>query len=354
LAGDLPLVEGAIILDRWEQDELAAVAPALKPEHILHEFGPSLRIAGVPETDPSFEGVAEALGRALERVPEVVEMDPVGALGLAAFQMRSSGSYVSLKADRRFAGAPWDTENAETPDPPPEAPELETEVGAPLPPAQPLRGRIAIGLLLVDGPADDLIFTTDEQTVIVAEIQNGLSWLASQAPDGDVTWVYDIRPVALDVRPDPNASGIEPLEAVWRDPAFAAMGYEDGLDGAQEYANDVKANLGTARAYCAFFTKYPVGHFAYAALGGPRLVMHAENDAWGPNNIDRVFAHETCHIFGAPDEYASSGCDCNGAWGTSRGPNGNCETCAEGGAVGCIMLRNEWAMCSWTPGHLGW
>ena len=37
-------------------------------------------------------------------------------------------------------------------------------------------------------------------------------------------------------------------------------------------------------------------------------------DGWGPNNIDRVFAHETCHIFNAPDEYAASGCDCGGAW----------------------------------------
>jgi hypothetical protein len=60
-----------------------------------------------------------------------------------------------------------------------------------------MRGRIAIGLVLVDGPTEDLVFIADEQTEIVAEVQNGLSWLGSQAPNGDVTWVYDIRPITL-------------------------------------------------------------------------------------------------------------------------------------------------------------
>ena len=33
--------------------------------------------------------------------------------------------------------------------------------------------------------------------------------------------------------------------------------------------------------------------------------MHLDNDGWGQSNLDSVFAHETGHIFGAPDEYAS-------------------------------------------------
>ena len=82
-------------------------------------------------------------------------------------------------------------------------------------------------------------------------------------------------------------------------PTFTGCQQED-VQYIQNYVYD------TDWGYCAFFTKYPVGHFAYAYLGGPYLVMQYAIDGWGPNNIDRVFAHETCHIFNAPDDYAAS------------------------------------------------
>ena len=56
--------------------------------------------------------------------------------------------------------------------------------------------------------------------------------------------------------------------------------------------------------------------------------MQYDNDGWTPDNIDRVFAHETGHIFGCPDEYASSGCNCSAKFGWFREPNGNCQNCA--------------------------
>jgi hypothetical protein len=119
------------------------------------------------------------------------------------------------------------------------------------------------------------------------------------------------------------------------------------------YVQKLRADLGTKWAYCAFFTKYPVPHFAYASIGGPRMVMDFENDGWGPDNIDRVFAHETGHIFGAPDEYASANCNCGGSWGHFNKPNTNCANCASDGGVDCLMKANSWAMCDWTPWHLG-
>jgi hypothetical protein len=144
------------------------------------------------------------------------------------------------------------------------------------------------------------------------------------------------------------------MEARFRDPALAALGFSPGAAGLDEYITFLLETLAVERAFCALFTKYPVAHFAYADLGGPRLVMHFDNDDWGPENIDRVFAHETGHIFGAPDEYAARRCNCDGSWGTSRGPNSNCAICAPGGGVACIMRENDWALCAATPGHLGW
>ena len=150
--------------------------------------------------------------------------------------------------------------------------------------------------------------------------------------------------------PDPAVPG---LEALWRDPAMSQLGFGTGMGAVSSYVQKLRADLATTWAYCAFFTKYPVGHFAYASIGGPRLVMQYANDGWGPDNIDRVFTHETGHIFGAPDEYASSNCNCGGSWGFFQEPNTNCALCASGGGVECIMRANTWAMCQWTPRHLG-
>jgi hypothetical protein len=81
--------------------------------------------------------------------------------------------------------------------------------------------------------------------------------------------------------------------------------------------------------------------------------MQFDNDGWGPDNIDRVFTHESGHIFGCPDEYASSGCHCDTKFGYLREPNTNCQNCANP-FVDCLMASNAWSMCSATPVQLGW
>nr|MDT0667793.1 hypothetical protein [Micromonospora sp. DSM 115978] len=129
----------------------------------------------------------------------------------------------------------------------------------------------------------------------------------------------------------------------------ARLGYRANFDGVYDYVDALRARLATSWAYCAFFTKYPLRYFAYAAIGGPRLVMSYDNDGWGPDNIDRVFAHESGHIFGAPDEYASSGCGCGGNWGRFGVPNGNCDACSTTSEP-CLMLANTFQFCRYTPG----
>ena len=81
--------------------------------------------------------------------------------------------------------------------------------------------------------------------------------------------------------------------------------------------------------------------------------MEWNDDAPWPDDMDRVFAHETGHVFGAPDEYAAD-CDCGGAHGRFGHANDNCETCAPGGGVQCLMRYNSWQLCNATYRHLGW
>src|SRR5262245_39159902 len=132
------------------------------------------------------------------------------------------------------------------------------------------------------------------------------------------------------------------------------LGYDGTWSSVGTFIEDLRQKYGTRWTYCAFITKYPLGWFAYAYIGGPYLVMNYYNDGWGVENIDRVYAHETGHIFTALDEYASSGCSCGGSYGRWGKPNDNCENCAPNGGVPCLMKANDFSMCVYTPAHLGW
>jgi hypothetical protein len=361
MAGDLPLHERVLVHPgRLPAAAESAAAVTTLSGGVTHEYGPRVVIAAVP---PSAEPVVRAQMPevAMEAAPAALpdelttDLDEVGALGLAAFAMRESSDYAEAKAQRPLAGEDWDGADADSPDVHEGslAESLAAEAEAAAATSARLTGKVAVAIVIVEGPTAALKFSAEERTKVVAEVQNGLSWLGSQSSPAGISWSYDIRIVTLDVAAGPANQTSEQKEARWRDPAMAQLGHGPGLAGVRAFVEAMRTRLGTDWGYCAFFTKYPLGHFAYASIGGPRLVMEYANDGWGPDNIDRVFAHETGHIFGAPDEYAASGCDCGGSWGHFGVPNTNCINCAPGGGVSCIMRSNEWAMCPYTPYHLG-
>ncbi len=346
MAGDVAIDETLLPAMSARTGFPAAAGP------VLHEYGPSVRI-GIGSGGPPGAPVNEDALSAAERS------------GLAAFRLRLSAGYIADKERRPYGGTLWGSSTAvpqlhrdrqviirgapvtQAPGDPPQAPE-----------AKRLAGRVAVGLVIVSGPGQ-LAMTDAQRRKIVAEVQNGLSYLGGQAPARDVTFAYDIQLAQIDL---PDTQGVPPAgmggndlyefyEGPWRDAALASIGYAAGGNGIRDYIRTIKTQKRAQAAYCAFFTHYTLYHFAYCS--GSYLTMHYANDGWGPDNLDSVFAHETGHIFGAPDEYAESGCDCGGAWGYHRRPNLNCETCADN-SVDCIMKRNSWAMCAETPYHLGY
>jgi hypothetical protein len=359
MAGDLDVRERLVLL---ESSEISGAMAAIEPTraNVLHQYG-SVLVVAVDDEDAD-----EELARALPgdarplAAPRVTKrarerLDETAALGLAALEMRSSDDYTALKASRPLAGEPWDTAPESTPGCAVLVPEDAgfapgPEAASAPPTSQRLSGTVAVGLVIVEGPTAALQFSADERTTVVAETQNGLTWLGSRHPTQPITWRWDIHVLRLDVAANATATD---NEARFRDPALAALGFGAGHAGCRAYAESLRTRFGTNWAFVAFFTKYPVNHFAYAFIGGPHLVMDYANDGWGPANIDRVFAHETGHVFNAPDEYSSSGCNCGGSWGYYGKPNANCQSCASGGGVDCIMRANTWAMCAHTPWHLG-
>ncbi|HET6832636.1 MAG TPA: hypothetical protein VFH30_02115 [Acidimicrobiales bacterium] len=363
MAGDVEIHEELVLGQAADESAAASLASAAEQAnaHVLHSYGPRVAVAQLDPTDTPV--LAHALPGDMKVAPARItksarqKLSDSEQLGLAAFELRVSDEYAQAKAERPLPGAAWDGADgasapgcAELATAPAQAPtdEALSHVGVPL--SARLSGSVAVGLVLVEGPTAALQFDATDRTKVVAETQNGATWLGGRHPVQPVTWSWDIDVIRVDASADPNAAD---LEARWRDPAMAALGYGSGLAGVRAYAEDLRRQLGTDWAYITFFTKYPTGWFAYASIGGPRLVMQYDNDGWGPDNIDRVFAHETGHIFNAPDEYASSNCSCGGAWGYYGKPNTNCASCAAGGGVACIMKANTWDMCPSTPYHLG-
>jgi hypothetical protein len=170
-----------------------------------------------------------------------------------------------------------------------------------------LIGSVAVGLTIVSGPDPDLQFNDDEITNTMNQVRQGLQVLAEAEPPANVSFFLETMILSVDAQPlsDPCPAVYEPCEAVWRNPALVELGCVIDQAGIDEYNEKLRKADGTDWAYTAFFTKYPLTHFAYTRPG--RTVMQYSNDGWGSDQIDRVFAHETGHIFGAADEYRQTG-----------------------------------------------
>jgi len=343
MAGDLNIRELAVLDSTMPS--LRSAAPTQQQGRTLHRYG-RIHVLAAPDQPQALSQL-----RAFELRSPPQGMSEVERLGLAALQLRETSQYQTQKANRPRASQPWDMHDCTKVVPTPRAGARRVGARAAGATSSYLEGTVAVGIVIVQGPTAALRFSEQELTKVVAEVQNGLGFLASENPMAGISFSYDIQNVNLAVQPDPSASD---LEGLWRDPAMATLGYGGDWDGVLAYVEDLRERFGTRWTYRAFFTKYPLGHFAYASIGGPRLVMDYNNDGWGPDNIDRVFAHETGHIFGAPDEYASSGCNCGGGWGRFGIVNANCENCAGGGGVPCLMKGNSFTLCNFTPSHLGW
>lgn len=338
MAGDLKATERAMLSGTGDDPDF--------PHRVIHRYG-RVEITVVPDDVPG-----STLPRQLAPESPPKDLTETEALGLEALRLRGSSGFRAAKENRPRNGEPWDMHGCARPLPSLTAGAPGTAVRAILPETSGyLEGDIAVAIMIVQGPTPALKFTQAEILKIVAEAQNGLGFFPTTNPLAGISFTFEIKNIKLTVPAAPDEAD---LESRWLDPAMASLGFGPGLSGVFDYAADMRTRLGTKWAYCCFFTKYPLWHFGYAYIGGPAIIMDPANDGWGEDNIDRVLAHETGHIFGAPDEYASSLCDCEGTWGRYGVVNGNCENCAAFGGVDCLMKINDFVLCNFTPAHLGW
>jgi hypothetical protein len=221
-----------------------------------------------------------------------------------------------------------------------------------------MTGEMSVGIVFVEssrsgGPK----FSTSERNEICNEILAGQSWLTSQHPSGNLSWVYDFQFIKIDVA---NKSG-DPNEEYWRDPAMGLVTYDGNTYSAAwssvaDYREDMRVANRSAHALVIFVTPYGNSWHAYASSGRVTLAKKDDWGGWGRNTIDMITAHETAHLFGAADEYTGSGTPCSSCdtlHGCDQIPNGNCGECASP-RQDCVMDGNSRRLCGYTRGHIGW
>jgi PKD repeat protein len=218
-----------------------------------------------------------------------------------------------------------------------------------------LIGKVAVGIIFVEsnGTIDPQTenWTPTEELQVINEITSGLSWLSSQNPSANVNFTFDIHysvPTSYEPINRPHTQDV-----LWINDAMTYLGYPGQAPYSQvrDYVNDLRDTFDTDWAYAIFIVdssndpdgSFTDGYFAYSYLGKPTVVITYDNNGWGINNMDRVIAHETCHVFYATDEF-------NGEIEYS----GYLNISDNEGSGGLMDTTLAWALSNGTWGQLGW
>jgi len=213
-----------------------------------------------------------------------------------------------------------------------------------------LAGRVAVQLLFVesDGRVEPSTanWTNAQVTLATDQVTTALEWWRTQLPNAHVEFDLTSRIVR---------SGYEPIEhdlsteGQWVGDTFRTMGFTAPNYFEQAYSSD--DSLRHARhadwATTIFIVnsagkadgRFADGHFAYAYVGGPFLVITSDAGPYGANQLTPVVAHEFGHIFGALDQYAAAGTACTQQSGYLAVPSSNSQANNCGSRFICIMLE---------------
>ena len=256
-----------------------------------------------------------------------------------------------------------------------------------------LIGKTAVCIVLPESDGSTENWTTEQEDIAIAQIVYAYDKLSELGNDRnvDVTWVYEIhRSVPVSEEPIEHKRPFYTLPPFiftfgWVDDAMDYIGAGDGWDALFANANRMRQQYQTDWGLTYFMVKnetqsgFPGGALGYTyqywtildpdqSFRAPFAVSVYYRYPGDPYTAHKTVAHETLHIFGAPDEYDGAP-DCGGGWigipfpprdcvhghGFLSVNNGNCENCT-GQPSSCIMRGSHqaYSMCSHTLRHIGW
>ena len=145
------------------------------------------------------------------------------------------------------------------------------------------------------------------------------------------------------------------------DPAVPKIKFNNkSFTTTQSYLDAIQVANKCDKSICIFITPYETAYPAYTVFNYSTVILSNNKDyaGWGIYGAWTILAHETCHLFGALDEYRGSigtSCtSCTEVGGCNDYPNTNCQKCNPN-AVRCLMANNgPDYMCNATKNHIGW
>ena len=231
-----------------------------------------------------------------------------------------------------------------------------------------LLGSAVVGVIFLEsnGTTDPNTesWTPTEETTVQNEINQSLTWWASQNLYAGVSFTLDVHksvPTRYEPIIHPSAITNNAWEQLWVSEAMAYLGYSSGdwIKRTRDYLNAIRTSYGTDWAFAVYVVDsstdanglFSDNYCAYGYLGGPFIVMTYDNGkttnpwplpSWGIGRMDQVMAHETGHIYWATDEY-------NGNTEYSGYLNYN-----DTEGSGCLMDTNALSLSSGTKLQIGW
>jgi hypothetical protein len=230
-----------------------------------------------------------------------------------------------------------------------------------------LVGTIGVAVAYVGGPAGTSAeLTATDNANLALSLMHAFDALYNLAPAAaHLVFEVNVRRTTLTIDPSkvpvpanpaaPAAADYEAAECVWRDPALTLLGQSAGWAGIDSFISSATFSDTPDYTHAALLTKYPAAWMAYCSSSRKIVFQLAAvaSSNWGLASAHLVYAHETGHTSGAPDEYASSNCKTTDSAGFSNGANANCEV-GNAAAVDCLMRNVTKKICPATTGHFGW
>jgi hypothetical protein len=237
---------------------------------------------------------------------------------------------------------------------PPTRPHIASFADEPAPnmyqPSAFLAGKVAVRVVFVESNGQYEPSTRDWNPEQISEINTriaeALHWWAARLPDARIK--FDITSQIVQSGYEPILHGLS-TESQWVGDTLQHLGVNASNYFDQSYTADealrqernadwathifVVNSAGTADG------RFADGHFAYAYVNGPFMVVTSDVGPYGVGQMTPVVAHEFGHIFGALDQYAAAAVPCSQRSGYLAIPTSNSQYNDCGTKFICVMLE---------------